>query len=108
MFLLSVNENDNDGDDNGDCDNDGIMSMTTDILPPGEPVIRRPGPDAALEVDVVPLQKVVHQDGHDVYQDGHVVYQDGHVVHQDGHRVAHQDDHVVYQNGHDEEVGGGV
>ena len=66
----------NDGDDNGDCDNDGIMLMTTDILPPGEPVVRWPGPDAALEVDVVPLHKVVHQDDHVVYQDGHVVYQD--------------------------------
>ena len=76
MFLLLVNKNDNDGDDNGDCDNDGIMLMTTDILPPGEPVVRWPGPDAALEVDVVPLHKVVHQDDHVVYQDGHVVYQD--------------------------------
>ena len=47
------------------------MLMTTDILPPGEPVVRRPGPDAALEVDVVPLHKVVHQDGHIVHQDGH-------------------------------------
>ena len=83
MFLMSVNKNDNDGDDNGDCDNDGIMLMTTDILPPGEPVIRRPGPHSALEVDVVPLRKVV--------------YQDGHVVYQDGHKVAH-----------DIEVGGGV
>ena len=76
MFLLLVNKNDNDGDGNGDCDNDGIMLMTTDILPPGEPVVRWPGPDAALEVDVVPLHKVVHQDDHVVYQDGHVVYQD--------------------------------
>ena len=55
MFWLLVNKDDNDVGDNGDCDNDGIMLMTTDILPPGEPVIRRPGPDAALEVDIVPL-----------------------------------------------------
>ena len=53
-----------------------VIMMTTDILPPGEPVVRWPGPDAALEVDVVPLHKVVHQDDHVVYQDGHVVYQD--------------------------------
>ena len=69
MFLLLVNKNDNDVDCKDDCDDDGIMLMTTDILPPGEPAIRRPGPDAALEVDVVPLHKVVHQDDHVVYQD---------------------------------------
>ena len=53
-----------------------VIMMTTDILPPGEPVVRWPGPDAALEVDVFSLHKVVHQDDHVVYQDGHVVYQD--------------------------------
>ena len=80
MFLPLVNNDDNDVGNNGDCDNDGVILMTTDILPPGEPVVRRPGPHAALEVDVVPLHKVVHQDGHVVHQNGHVVYQDGHDV----------------------------